>query len=241
MAAASSASDSPSSRLDDSDPRQRLLAAAGPVFAQHGFDRATVREICAAAGVNIASVGYYFGDKLGLYREVFRLIRTACPDHVEADLAAESQLAADQRLFLFVYRMLARMLARDNAGWESQLMMREMNHPTELFTEMVQESLRPNFERLVASLRDLADEATPQEVLEQMALSVVGQCLYYRVGAEVVKQLIPAERLASQFSLPELACHITAVILSAVQEGLSLQHRQRCLQFAAALPTMNQG
>ncbi len=69
-----SRSKSSSSARGDSeiDTRTRLLEAAGPVFAAHGFDGATVREICSAAHVNVASVGYYFGDKLGLYREVIR-------------------------------------------------------------------------------------------------------------------------------------------------------------------------
>ena len=50
----------PSLMLDDT--ATRVLNAAGPIFAEKGFKDATVREICSAAGVNLASVNYYFRD-----------------------------------------------------------------------------------------------------------------------------------------------------------------------------------
>ena len=46
--------------------------AAGGVFASRGFRDATIREICQAAGANIAAVNYHFGDKEALYLEVIR-------------------------------------------------------------------------------------------------------------------------------------------------------------------------
>ena len=49
--------------MSTDDTASRLLNAAGPIFAEKGYQNATVREICAAAGVNLASVNYYFRDK----------------------------------------------------------------------------------------------------------------------------------------------------------------------------------
>src|SRR5713101_107359 len=53
----------------------RVLEAAGQVFADKGFEGATVREICQKAGVNIAAVNYYFRDKERLYIEA---VKSAC-------------------------------------------------------------------------------------------------------------------------------------------------------------------
>ena len=47
--------------------RAELLEAAGHVFAEKGFDRATGKEICERAGTNAAAVNYYFGGMEGLY------------------------------------------------------------------------------------------------------------------------------------------------------------------------------
>jgi len=45
--------------------RATLIEAAGQVFAEFGFQRATMREICLRAGTDMAALNYYFGDKLG--------------------------------------------------------------------------------------------------------------------------------------------------------------------------------
>ena len=51
--------------------QDRLLDAAEELFCERGFDGASVRDIAAAAGCNIASANYYFGGKEKLYIEVW--------------------------------------------------------------------------------------------------------------------------------------------------------------------------
>jgi AcrR family transcriptional regulator len=50
--------------------RRRILEAARGVFAEVGYERATIRGIAAAAGVDKSSVIQYFGTKQHLFREV---------------------------------------------------------------------------------------------------------------------------------------------------------------------------
>lgn len=54
------------------DSREKLLAAALHLFATHGVDRVSVRDIAHAAGVNSALVGYYFRGKEGLLSQLYR-------------------------------------------------------------------------------------------------------------------------------------------------------------------------
>jgi TetR/AcrR family transcriptional regulator, regulator of cefoperazone and chloramphenicol sensitivity len=56
----------------DHETRERLLAEAARLFADQGFRKVTVREICRAADANVAAINYHFGDKLGLYRDVLQ-------------------------------------------------------------------------------------------------------------------------------------------------------------------------
>ncbi len=52
--------------------KQRILGAAETLFALHGFEKASLRQVTAAAHVNLAAVNYHFGTKENLIEEVFR-------------------------------------------------------------------------------------------------------------------------------------------------------------------------
>jgi AcrR family transcriptional regulator len=57
-------------RRSDPAARERLLGAAGALFARRGYAAVSIREIARAAGVTSAMVHYYFGDKRALYHEM---------------------------------------------------------------------------------------------------------------------------------------------------------------------------
>jgi AcrR family transcriptional regulator len=55
------------------ETRKRLLDSAEELFARQGFDGTSIRDLVTRAGCkNISAVNYYFGDKKGLYEELFR-------------------------------------------------------------------------------------------------------------------------------------------------------------------------
>lgn len=56
------------------DRRKEILTAAARLFAEKGFQATGVRDICRAAGANVAAVNYYFRSKEALYQEVFRYL-----------------------------------------------------------------------------------------------------------------------------------------------------------------------
>ncbi len=52
--------------------KERILAAAERLFAEHGFAETSLREVTRRADVNLAAVNYHFGSKSNLVNEVFR-------------------------------------------------------------------------------------------------------------------------------------------------------------------------
>src|SRR6266700_1694971 len=57
---------------EEDGTRDRILKTAERLFAERGFNGVSVRELAAAANVNIASIGYHFRNKEGLLAEVYR-------------------------------------------------------------------------------------------------------------------------------------------------------------------------
>ncbi|MEU9111448.1 TetR family transcriptional regulator [Streptomyces sp. NPDC048483] len=67
--------------------RLRLLDAASELFAERGYERATVRDIAARAGANQALLFRYFGSKKALFGEVMarggqEQLRTTPPERL---------------------------------------------------------------------------------------------------------------------------------------------------------------
>ncbi len=90
-------SDVPIKRERDAEvARQAILDAAETIFAQNGFDGARVDAIAAAAGYNKSLIFHYFGDKLGLYREIVLRSREQFQGQLEPILTSFMQNAATQ-------------------------------------------------------------------------------------------------------------------------------------------------
>jgi AcrR family transcriptional regulator len=88
-------------RRDAAETRRRLLYAGRRRFALHGYERTTLRQIAADAGVNLALIKRYFGSKEGLFEAAL----AAAPEQ----LAELDDIVADQA-------RLAEVLSREIAG-----------------------------------------------------------------------------------------------------------------------------
>src|SRR4030095_14664613 len=64
--------DPPETEEAQAATKAAVFNAAERLFALHGFENVSVRDITAEAGVNLASVNYHFGAKDALLFEIFR-------------------------------------------------------------------------------------------------------------------------------------------------------------------------
>lgn len=80
----------------EAQTKSTIVSVAERLFALRGFQSVSVRDITAAAGVNLASINYHFGSKDGLLFEIFRR-RTAELNRERARLLHEAADRHDGR------------------------------------------------------------------------------------------------------------------------------------------------
>jgi AcrR family transcriptional regulator len=193
-------------------PRERLLASAGEVFAAVGFRRATVREICGQAAVNVAMVNYYFGGKENLYRAVLDrcladAMRRVPPPQMGGRAPAEGRLAA------FVTGLLAHAFDRSVSG---ALIARETVDPAFGRDAVVAELIRPYCEGIRSIVREVLGSQAGEEEVRWCEESIVGQCMHYRNGRPMLDRLHPDQR-DGPAEIKQLADHITRFSLEALR------------------------
>jgi AcrR family transcriptional regulator len=84
-------------RRTGDESRQSILAAASDVFAEYGFEKASVREVAGRAGISVGGIYLYFRTKEELYTGLMRSQMDEFLGRVEK-LRAEPPLTAIKKL-----------------------------------------------------------------------------------------------------------------------------------------------
>ncbi len=196
--------------------RDRILEAAGEVFAEHGFRYATVREICRRAGVNIAAVNYYFRDKENLYIAVVKYWREAAFQKYPLDLRIDDRKPPEEYLKAFIRLFLLRVLEEGQTSWFWKLVAKEYIEPTAALDTLVEETIRPTFQFLASIVQRLVEKPVSDETTRLCCLSIVSQCLFFVYAKSVVKKLFPQDVFSAE-KIDKMAEHIAAFSIEAMK------------------------
>lgn len=106
--------------------RERILDVAEELFALHGYDGVTLRQIAKGAGVDVALASYHFGKKLDLFNAVFErraaLLNSARLDALRAcQQAADSQGPSVEQIIEAFLRPLELAQETGDPGWQHYL------------------------------------------------------------------------------------------------------------------------
>lgn len=170
--------------------RARLLDAAREVFSQHGFQGATVREICRRAEANVAAVSYHFGGKDSLLAEALNFAQLKSLQAANVNAGGSPEM----RLRLFIRDFMLMLLDEKNASSQCRIMARELADPTPALDKIVCEAIAPLHKFLGQLVREIAGAGIGEIELRRCVLSIFGQCLFYRHSHPVLQRLHPELR-----------------------------------------------
>lgn len=200
----------------DRETRLRLLSAAARLFAEHGFARVTVRDICQKAGANVAAVNYHFGGKVGLYHEVLQSAIRTMQSTTEAARAAGAEKPPDQQLRAYVQVFLQRVVGGGHDTWIHQLMMHELSNPTPALDMVLEQVIQPRMAYLSEVIAQLLGCPVEDTRVARCALSVNAQCLAVRINPMAGRVSPVSERTPE--ALDAMADHIARFSLAGIDE-----------------------
>ncbi len=198
--------------------KDKVLKAALKVFSENGYKETTVRMISEKAGVNIASVNYYFGDKEQLYLEVVRYwAKEAFKDFPSDDLT-DPELAPEKKIESFIYSTLISLLGKDGKGTGfGRLMALEASvSPSDVVHQVVSETIKAPTDLLRKAVSDLSG-ITDEERLAAYTAAIVGQTVYIYLSKNLIEELFGVPVPSSEAEILKLSRYISDITLHALQ------------------------
>jgi AcrR family transcriptional regulator len=174
-----------------------------------------VRDICAQADVNVASVNYYFGSKQELYEEVCRYCCGASAG-VPPVFPIDGQGTPEEKLSVFIKKFMQTILLQGATSLHGKIMAREMMEPTSALHIIVKEMIRPRHEQLSGIIREMLGGTADDMLVRRCCFSIAGQCLYYRFARVVARELQP-NLVFDEKTVADIAQHITHFTLQALR------------------------
>jgi len=207
--------------MDHSDTHTRILEAAIEVFLEKGFALATVRDICARAGANVAAVNYHFGSKDALHAAALERIMSECHDQTPMDEGLYPGQPPEEALERFIVNILRLNYPDDPAkARRSDLFWMELANPSPALQPMVERFMRPIKEQLERIIRGIIGDADP-ETVRLCAGSIVGQIFFHTQNRQIITQLYPDKTYLPHdvARLGEIVFQFSLAGLRALREG----------------------
>lgn len=161
--------------------RERLLDAAERLFARHGLDAVSVRDITRAADANLGAITYHFGTMRKLIVAVFdRRMAPLARQRLEALDALERAAGKGPLPLEGVLEAMFRPAVMEAMDGErtgivfGKLMARSMMDPSSYLERYVHGHIEPVIRRFDAALLRAMPGLTPEDVFWRMHLLVGG-------------------------------------------------------------------
>ena len=161
-------------RIDAVNTRQKLLEAAGEIFAKKGFWSATHEDICSRANANLAAINYHFGSKENLYIEAWKHSFEKSMEKYPPEGGALPNDPVEKRLRDRVLSFLKRIA--DPETHEIDIMLKEMANPTGLLTDVIASKTAPEKLDFGSIVREIIGKGVNEEQVGLCHMGIISMC-----------------------------------------------------------------
>jgi len=194
---------------------ESILETAGEIFAEQGFRRTTVREICKRSRVNLAAINYYFGDKEQLYLACLKYYQSIAAQKVPLNFGINTNDSPKEKLSTFIHTFIFRLLEEGRQTLFGKLLAREFFEPTGALDVLIEESIKPSFILLSSIVREVLGNNCASPEVELCTMSILGQCLYFRNAQPIIFRMRNKDAYSEE-DIKEIAEHIINFSLQAL-------------------------
>lgn len=201
------------------DTKSRILDAAESLFMEHGFEATSLRQLTAAASVNLAAVNYHFGTKEELFQAV--LTRRLDPMNQERiDLLERYERQAGTRplsceKILSAMLIPALRLSRDERRGGKDFL-RVLGRAYADPAPFIRNFLSAQYAEMISRFKDAFQKALPHLTKQELTWRlhfVMGALSYTLAGTDALKlmaQVIPHDKDNDEMLLERLAPFLAA-------------------------------
>ncbi|MBA8876627.1 CerR family C-terminal domain-containing protein [Phyllobacterium myrsinacearum] len=182
----------PGRREDGASTKAQILEAAGEIFAEKGFDRATGKEIAERAGSNSAAVNYYYGGIEGLYAEVLVEAHRRLLTYDRLVALAEGPGASIDKLKILIGLIAGTITASASSAWVLRVLSREILAPSSAFPVLLKQEILPKKEVVAGLVADILGVPVAHPAVGRCLLNIVSPFAILLVGnRQLLSQVLP--------------------------------------------------
>lgn len=169
-------------RTDGQATRERILEAAGELFAADGYAQTTAKAIADRAEVSLTLINYHFDGREGLYRAVLIEAHRRLGKLSDLRDLAESELPATAKLRVLIYG-LVRPATKRQPGWHINVLAKEIFAPSAHFPVLFEAEVPPKLAIIKQILSDITAIPADDPALVRCVISVLAPCSMLLVAA----------------------------------------------------------
>ena len=207
-------------RADGEQTRSRILEAAGPLFAAHGYAETTSKAIAERAGVDLASINYHFGSRSGLYQAVLAEAHGRVIKLEALRQLADSSLPPADKLKRLIETLIDTALS--DGVWHARILARELLAPSSHLKVLLDIEVQPKLAIVARILSEVTGIPLGDPALLRCMVSIAAPGLMLLVAGNGLPG--PAQ-LVRQMPRDEILAHMHRFALAGL-EAVGRAHAQ---------------